>query len=186
MPDTRLLADPNDEPMAELVEEVLKEATRQGASSACATVGAGSGLSVTVRMGEVETVEHHRSKSLGVTVYFGQRTGSSSSTDLEPAAIKDTVSAACRIARFTEADDCAGLADADLMASEPLDLDLFHPWELEAERAAELALRRKPRPARLIPGSPIRKGPASAPIRAVTFTATPMGLSAAMPAPGTA
>ena len=118
--------------MAELVEEVLKEATRQGASSACATVGAGSGLSVTVRMGEVETVEHHRSKSLGVTVYFGRRTGSSSSTDLEPAVLKDTVSAACRIARFTEADDCAGLADADLMAKEHLDLDLFHPWELEA------------------------------------------------------
>ena len=140
MTNPNLLTRTQDAPMAELVEEMLKEATRQGASSACATVGAGSGLSVTVRMGDLETVEHHRSKSLGVTVYFGQRTGSASSTDLDPAALKDTVSAACRIARYTEEDDCAGLADANLMATELLDLDLYHPWELEAEQATEIAI----------------------------------------------
>ena len=140
MTDSTSLVDIHAATMAELVEEILKEATRQGASSACATVGAGSGLSVSVRMGELETVEHHRSKTLGVTVYFGQRTGSASSTDLEPAALKDTVSAACRIARFTEEDDCSGLADAHLMATEPRDLDLYHPWEIKAEEATELAL----------------------------------------------
>lgn len=140
MTNTNLLTHTQDAPMAELVEEMLEEATRQGASSACATVGAGSGLSVSVRMGALETVEHHRSKSLGITVYFGQRTGSASSTDLDPGALKDTVSAACRIARYTEEDDCAGLADAELMATELLDLDLYHPWALEAEQATELAL----------------------------------------------
>ena len=140
MTEIKTLSENPDPSMTALVEEILEEATLQGASSACASVGAGSGLSVNVRMGELETVEHHRSKSLAVTVYFGQRTGSASSTDLAPAALKETVSAACRIARYTEEDDCAGLADADLMATDIPDLDLFHPWELEAEEATQLAL----------------------------------------------
>ena len=140
MTENKALTDDADASLKDLVEEIIKEATDQGASSACASVGAGSGLSVNVRMGELETVEHHRSKSLGVTVYFGQRTGSASSTDLDPAALRDTVSAACRIARYTEEDDCAGLAGAELMAIEKPDLDLNHPWDLTAEAATVLAL----------------------------------------------
>lgn len=140
MTDIEKLTDNPDATMTALVEDILAEATRQGASSACATVGAGSGLSVDVRMGELETVEHHRSKSLGVTVYFGQRTGSASSTDLTPEALKDTVGAACRIARHTQEDDCAGLADAHLMATKLPDLDLYHPWAIKAEEATDLAL----------------------------------------------
>ena len=140
MTEIEKLTDNADATMAAIVEDILAEATRQGASSACATVGAGSGLSVDVRMGELETVEHHRSKSLGVTVYFGHRTGSASSTDLTPDALKETVSAACRIAKHTQEDDCAGLADAHLMATDLPSLDLYHPWALPAEEATALAL----------------------------------------------
>lgn len=123
-----------------LVDAALGEARRQGASSAAATAGANFGLSVTVRLGELETIEHHRNKSLGVTVYFGQRQGSATTTDFRPEALRETVAAACRIAAHTEDDPCAGLADAELMAREVPDLELFHPWGLTPERATELAL----------------------------------------------
>ena len=123
-----------------IVEEALREASGQGASAAEAGISESTGLSVTVRLGDVETIEHTRDKGLGVTVYFGQHKGAASTTDLDPAAIKDTVGAACRIARYTAEDDCAGLADAELMASEIPDLDLYHPWRITPEQAIELAL----------------------------------------------
>ena len=122
-----------------IVATILDEAKRQGASAAEAGVNAESGLSVTVRLGEVETVEHNRDKGLGVTVYFGQRKGSASTSDFSREAIRETVGAACAIAKYTAEDPCAGLADAERMAARIPDLDLFHPWELSAERAIELA-----------------------------------------------
>ncbi len=122
-----------------VIADVLKAARAQGASAAEAAVSADSGLSVTVRMGEVETVEHQRDKGLSVTVYFGQRQGSASSSDFSAKAIQDTVRAACSIARFTAEDACAGLADADLMAREIPGLDLHYPWPLSAEQAIALA-----------------------------------------------
>lgn len=122
-----------------LVHDLLDEARVQGASAAEAAVSMGSGLNVTVRMGEVETVEYSRDKGLGVTVYFGQRKGSASTTDFEAAAVKETVAAACAIAKYTAEDDCAGLADAHLMARDIPDLDLFFPWKIDAVQAIDLA-----------------------------------------------
>ncbi|MCG6887507.1 MAG: metalloprotease PmbA [Proteobacteria bacterium] len=118
---------------------MLAEASRLGASAAEAAVNVEAGLSVNVRLGEVDTLEHNRDKGLGITVYFGQRKGSASTSDFSSKAIRETVQAACDIARFTEADDYAGLADAALMATEIPDLDLYHPWSISAEQAIELA-----------------------------------------------
>ncbi|KRT53719.1 metalloprotease PmbA [endosymbiont of Ridgeia piscesae] len=122
------------------VQEVLAEAKRQGASAAEAGVSSDAGLSLTVRLGEPETIEHTRDNGMGVTVYFGQRKGSASTSDMSPAALRETVSAACNFARYTSKDECAGLADAELMASELPELDLCHPWELPVEQAIEIAL----------------------------------------------
>jgi PmbA protein len=126
--------------MEQLVSDLLAEAKSQGATSAEAGVSSDAGLSVTVRMGEVETVEHTRDNGLGVTVYIGQRKGSASTSDLSPQAVKDTVKAACNIARYTTEDDCTGLADAELMATDLPDLDLYHPWDISVDQAVELGL----------------------------------------------
>ena len=123
------------------VADLLTEAKRQGASAAEAAMSSDAGLSVSVRMGEVETIEHTRDNGLGVTVYFGQRKGSASTSDLSPEAIKETVQAACNIARFTSEDEYAGLADPKLMAKELPDLDLYHPWSLPVEQAIEIGQR---------------------------------------------
>jgi PmbA protein len=122
-----------------IVEDMLREARAQGADAAEAAVSAQTGLSVTVRLGEVETIEHTSDNGLGVTVYFGHRKGSANTTDLRPEAVRESVAAACRIARSTSEDPAAGLADAELMARDVPDLDLYHPWEIDAEQAALLA-----------------------------------------------
>ena len=121
------------------VTTALDEAKKQGATSADAAAGMDSGLSVTVRNADIETLEHHRNQSLSVTVYQGQRKGSASTSDLSPDAIREAVEAANRIARFTSEDDCAGLADAELMATEFPDMDLYHPWDITAEQAIDIA-----------------------------------------------
>lgn len=123
-----------------LVGDVLDEARSQGATAAEAAVMIETGLSVSVRMGDVETLEHNHDKGLGVSVYVGQRKGSASTTDLGRQAIRDTVAAACRIARYTAEDSYAGLADAALMAHDVPDLDLCHPWEISADQAIALGL----------------------------------------------
>jgi PmbA protein len=123
-----------------LVAQVLAEAKRQGATGAEVDVNVDAGLSVTARLGDVETIEHHKDQGVGVTVYFGTRKGSSSSSDLRVDALRETVSAACRIARYTAEDPYAGLADANLMAQDYPDLDLDHPWDLNAEAAVALAI----------------------------------------------
>jgi PmbA protein len=125
----------------QLVDDLLSEAKRQGASAAEAGVSSDAGLSLTVRMGATETIEHTRDNGLGVTVYFGHRKGSASTSDLSPRAVKETVEAACNFAKYTSEDPCAGLADADLMATELPDLDLYHPWDLPVDEAIELAIR---------------------------------------------
>ncbi|MDD5229339.1 MAG: metallopeptidase TldD-related protein, partial [Methylococcales bacterium] len=122
------------------VQQLLDEAKSQGATAAEAGLSVDDGLSVTARLGVVETIEHHCSQGLGVTVYFGQRKGVASTTDLSPASIKETVSAACSIARYTSEDDCAGLPDADLLATEFTDLNLYHPWTLSSEKAIAMAI----------------------------------------------
>jgi PmbA protein len=127
--------------LEQLVDDLLSEARRAGASAAEAAVSSDAGLSLTVRMGEPETIEHTRDNGLGVTVYFGQRKGSASTSDLSPQAIKETVQAACNFARYTSEDSCAGLADESLMATELPNLDLYHPWDLSVDEAIEMATR---------------------------------------------
>jgi PmbA protein len=122
-----------------IIERSLDEARSRGATQAEAGVSQDSGLSVSVRLGQVETLEHQRDRSMGITVYFGQRKGSASTADFSPDAVRDTVAKACSIARFTAEDACSGLADAALMARSKPDLDLDHPWDVSAERAIEIA-----------------------------------------------
>jgi len=124
--------------LEQLVSDLLAEAKQQGASAAEAGVSSDAGLSLTVRLGDVETIEHTRDNGLGITVYFGQCKGSASTSDLSPEAVRDTVKAACNIAKYTTADDCAGLADAELMAKDTPDLDLYHPWDIDTDAAIEL------------------------------------------------
>ena len=128
----------------QLVDDALKLADSLGATDAGAEVSEGVGLSVSVRKGEIENVERNRDKSIGVSVYVGQRRGNASTSDFSPAALEQTVRAAHDIARFTAEDPAAGLPDtADLAFGDiaTLDLDLFHPWDIDAEGAADLARR---------------------------------------------
>lgn len=130
----------NSEQLKALVGDVLAEAKRQGASSAETSVSVNQGLSVTVRLGEVETVEHNRDKGLALTLFFGNQSGSASTSDLSPAAVRDCVRAAATIARYTAADEFSGLADPDQLAREIPDLDLYYPWNPSVEQAIELSL----------------------------------------------
>jgi PmbA protein len=122
-----------------IVSEALKLARGLGASQAEADVSLQKGLTTTVRLGEVETVEYQRDRGMGITVYFGRRKGSASTADLSPKAVAETVEKACDIARYTAEDDCAGLADPDELARDIPDLDLDHPWEISPEEAVETA-----------------------------------------------
>ena len=123
-----------------LVDSALKHAKKIGATDAGAEASEGCGLSVSVRKGELETVERNRDKSLGVTVYVGHRRGNASTSDFSEAAIQQTVQAAFDIARFTAEDPTAGLPDEDDIAKVQPELDLFHPWSINSEEAAQLAL----------------------------------------------
>lgn len=127
------------EVLRDLAASVLAHAKSRGASSAETEVSEGFGQTVTVRRGKVETIEYNRDKGVGVTVYLGQRRGHASSSDFSPQAVRDTVEAALSIAHFTAADECAGLAEPELLAREFPELDLYHPWDLPVERAIELA-----------------------------------------------
>jgi PmbA protein len=122
-----------------IVSDILQEALKQGASSAEADIGLNKGFSVTARVGEVESVEYNQDKAIGVTVYFGKRSGSSSLSDLRPDAIKAAVKAACNIARFTDEDPCSGLADKDELAFHYPKLEMAYPWDISVEHAIELA-----------------------------------------------
>ena len=124
-----------------MVDAALAHARRLGASDAGAEASEGCGLSVSVRKGELENIERNRDKSLGITVYLGQRRGSASTSDFSPEAIERTVQAAYDIARFTAEDPAAGLPDEQDIAHNHPDLGLFHPWDIDSEGAAELALR---------------------------------------------
>ncbi|MFZ2973385.1 MAG: metalloprotease PmbA [Ferribacterium limneticum] len=127
--------------LQQLSEDVLKHARSKGATACEVDVSEGFGQSVTVRCDEVETIEFNRDKGIGITIYSGQRKGYASTSDFSAQALRETVEAALDIARFTAEDDCAGLADAALMAKDVPDLDLYHPWALTVEDAIETARR---------------------------------------------
>jgi PmbA protein len=137
-PSTAVVADGAE--LLALVELALEEARALGASQAEAAISMDVGLSVSVRLGEIETIEYQRDRGMAVTVYFGTRKGSASTADLGPEALRETVGKACSIARFTADDPCAGLADPDTLATSVPDLDLAHAWDVTPERACELAL----------------------------------------------
>jgi len=132
---------PQDLPQLEAqVGEIIAEARRQGASACEVSVGLSEGLSVSVREGEVETVEFNRDQGFSITLYCGKQKGAASTSQAGSSAIRETVAAALAIARHTSEDDCAGLAEAGLMAKELPDLDLWHPWNISAEQAIDRAL----------------------------------------------
>ena len=122
-----------------IVSEALAHARALGATQAEADVSLQKGLTTTVRLGEVETVEYQRDRGMGITVYFGKRKGSASTADLSARAVAETVEKACDIARYTAEDDCSGLADPAELATDIPDLDLDHPWEISPEEAVECA-----------------------------------------------
>src|SRR5215468_7595205 len=126
-------------PLADVATLALEEARRAGATQCEADVSVSQGLSVSVRLGEVDTVEYQRDRGLGVTVYFGHRKGAASTADLTTAAVRETVAKASAIARYTAEDPYAGLVESDALAREIPDLDLDHPWEVTPEQAIELA-----------------------------------------------
>jgi PmbA protein len=125
--------------LKDVVSRALDSARRAGATQAEADASLQQGLSVSVRLGEVETVEYQRDRALGITVYFGHRKGSASTGDLSAQSVEDMVAKACAIARHTAEDECAGLADPALLQTQFRDLHLDFPWELSADAAVELA-----------------------------------------------
>ncbi|SEN67946.1 PmbA protein [Duganella sp. CF517] len=127
--------------LRQLARDVLAFAKAQGGTDCAVEISEGSGLSVSVRKSKIETIEQNKDKGMGVTVFIGQRRGNASTSDFSPAALKATVEAAYNIARFTADDDCAGLADEDMLEMSPRDLKLFHPWDLNTEQAVALAQR---------------------------------------------
>jgi len=123
-----------------LVQDLLDESKKQGATAVEAGLSVDNGLSVTARLGEVETIEHHCDQSLGVTVYMGQKKGSASTNDFSNDSIKETVKAACSIAGFSNTDEYAGLPDKDSLATEFPELDRNHSWDIDAEAAIKIAV----------------------------------------------
>ena len=119
--------------------DVLKVAKGHGASAAEAELSLSIGQNVSVRLGQTETIEYNRDKGMSVTVYFGQQKGHASTSDLSAQALKDTVLAACNIAKYTAKDEFCGLADANLMAQDIKDLDLHHPWQISVDEAMLIA-----------------------------------------------
>jgi PmbA protein len=122
-----------------IAQDMLDYAKQRGASAASVDVSEGFGQSVTVRQGAVETIEYNRDKGLGITVYIGQQRGNASTSDFTPQAMRDTVDAALSIARYTAKDGCSGLPDADMLARDCPDMDLYHPWDLPVDAAIILA-----------------------------------------------
>jgi len=129
------------ENLRQLAQDVVDYAQKIGATACEVDVSEGMGQSVTVRRQEVDTIEYNRDKGLGVTVYLGQRRGHASSSDFSPLAVQATVDAALSIARFTAEDDCAGLPEKALLSKKPMELDLFHPWNVSVDGAIDLARR---------------------------------------------
>ncbi|MFN0300603.1 MAG: metalloprotease PmbA [Burkholderiales bacterium] len=125
--------------LRQLAADTLAAARSQGASEAEANVSEGFGQTVSVRKGEIETIEHNRDKEIGVSCYVGKRSGYASTSDFSRDAIASAVRKALTIAKFTAEDDASGLAEPELLAREIHDLDLYHPWDLTVDRAATMA-----------------------------------------------
>ena len=123
----------------QMSRDVLKIAKDLGASSAEAELSLSIGQNISVRLNEIENIEYNRDKGMSITVYFGKQKGHASTSDLSAVAIKDSVAAACNIAKYTANDEYCGLADASLMAKDVLDLELHHPWNISVDEAVAIA-----------------------------------------------
>ncbi|MEN3366514.1 MAG: PmbA protein [Burkholderiales bacterium] len=133
------------EQFQQIAQDMLRFARETGASEAAVEISEGHGLSVSVRTGNVETIEQNKDKGIGITVHLGEerhiRRGNASTSDFSQKSLRDTVEAAYNIARFTSEDDCAGLPDLDTLEMEPRDLELYYPWKISSEEAVEIAKR---------------------------------------------
>jgi len=139
--DTAAPVKPDESELRQIVASLLEEARRNGVDQAEAAASHDIGLSATARLGDVESLEYTNDRGVGITVFKGSRKGSASTSDFSAAALKEVVEKACSFANHTAADECSGLAEADLMASGDLpDLDLKHDWNLTADKAIELAI----------------------------------------------
>jgi len=127
--------------LKQLAQDVLGYAREQGGTDAAVEISEGSGLSVSVRKSKIETIEQNKDKGLGVTVFVGKKRGNASTSDFSAASLRATVEAAYNIARFTADDECAGLAEEELLEKNPRDLELFYPWDITTEEAVVLAQR---------------------------------------------
>jgi len=123
-----------------IAEKVLDFAKQAGASAAEVDIGTGQGLSVTVRLGDVETIEHQRDKGMGITVYLGKKKSSANTTDFSDKALLETVNAAYTMAKYANEDDCAGLIEPQYLARDVPDLNLSHPWDISPDAAIHLAI----------------------------------------------
>lgn len=130
----------NQKDLEDIVLQVLEEAKKQGADQAEAAASHDIGLCATARLGDVESLEYTNDRGLGITVYKDQKKGNASTSDFNPAALREAVTKACTFANFTAADEHAGLADAELMAQDPPDLDLAHDWHLQSDDAIRYAI----------------------------------------------
>ncbi len=130
----------NREELSRIIDSVLTQAKAMGATAAEAEVGVGSGLSANVRKGEIDKLEYERDKGLSITVFIDGQKGNSSTSDFSDEAVKQSVKAAIGIARYASRDEFAGLVEAELMATECPDLDLYHPWDISPEAAIDLAI----------------------------------------------
>ncbi len=126
--------------LEDIVLQVLQEARKQGADQAEAAASHDIGLCVTARLGDVESLEYTNDRGVGITVYKNQKKGNASTSDFSPAALREAVTKACTFANFTAADEHAGLADAELMAQDPPDLELAHDWHLQSDAAIDYAI----------------------------------------------
>jgi len=135
-----ILAFPDGDSFKNIVAETLELALSNGATQAEAGLSVSQGLTVAARMRSVETIEHQQDNGLGISVYIGQHKGSASTSNLDPEAIRKTVEAACNTAKYTSEDPCTGLADANLLADQFIELDLYHPWEISPEQVVDLVL----------------------------------------------
>ena len=129
------------EDLRQLAQDILQFASHKGASAAAVEVSEGSGLSIGVRRGKIETIEQNVDKGIGVTVHIGQQRGNASTSDFSRSSLEATVEAAYNIARFTAADDCAGLPDAEDLERHPQELKLFYPWKISTDDAIHIAKR---------------------------------------------
>jgi len=127
--------------LKQIARDVLGYARETGGTDAAVEISEGSGLSVSVRKGKIETIEQNKDKGLGITVFVGQKRGNASTSDFSTASLRATVESAFNIARFTADDEAAGLAEEELLERDPRDLELFYPWPITTEEAVTLAQR---------------------------------------------